>query len=41
MVEAKKNERANGLKEEMGLNKDFGFYLSLPSEFLAEGQKTI
>ena len=27
------------MKEEMRLNKDFGFYLSLPSEFLAAEQR--
>ena len=39
MVEAKKNERANGLKEVKHLCKDFGFSAGMLKGPLAEGRK--
>ena len=39
MVEAKKNERANALKEVKRLCKEFGFAARLPKGSLAEGRK--
>ena len=39
MVEAKKNERANALKEVKRLCKEFGFTASMLKGSLAEGRK--
>ncbi|MDU8945548.1 hypothetical protein [Ovoidimarina sediminis] len=39
MVEAKKNERANALKEEKRLCKEFGFTAGMLKGSLAEGRK--
>ena len=39
MVEAKKNERANALKEVKCLCKEFGFTASMLKGSLAEGRK--
>ena len=38
MVEAKKNERANALKEVKGLFKEFGFTAGMVKGSLAEGR---
>ena len=38
MVEAKKNERANALKEVKGLFKEFGFPAGMVKGSLAEGR---
>ena len=38
MVEAKKNERANALKEVKGLFKEFGFTAGIVKGSLAEGR---
>ena len=38
MVEAKKNERANALKEVKGLFKEFGFTTGMVKGSLAEGR---
>ena len=40
MVEAKKNERANALKEVKRLCKEFGFTAGMLKGSLAEGRKT-
>ena len=40
MVEAKKNERANALKEVKRLCKEFGFTAGMLKRSLAEGRKT-
>ena len=40
MVEAKKNERANPLKEVKRLCKEFGFNAGMLKGSLAEGRKT-
>ena len=39
MVEAKKNERANTLKEVKHLCKEFGFTAGMLKDSLAEGRK--
>ena len=39
MVEAKKNERANALKEVKGLFKEFGFTAGMVKGSLAEGRR--
>lgn len=39
MVEAKKNERANALKEVKHLCKEFGFTAGMLKDSLAEGKK--
>ena len=39
MVEAKKNERANTLKEVQRLCKEFGFTAGMLKGLLAEGRK--
>ena len=39
MVEAKKNERTNALKEVKRLCKEFGFTLGMLKSSLAEGRK--
>ena len=39
MVEAKKNERANTLKEVKRLCKEFGFTAGMLKDSLAEGRK--
>ena len=39
MVEAKKNERANTLKEVKRLCKEFGFKAGMLKDSLAEGRK--
>ena len=39
MVEAKKNERANALKEAKRLCKEFGFYAGILKGSLAGGRK--
>ena len=39
MVEAKKNERANALKEVKRLCKEFGFTAGMLKSSLAEGRK--
>ena len=39
MVEAKKNERSNALKEVKRLCKEFGFTAGIPKGSLAEGRK--
>ena len=39
MVEAKKNERANALKEVKHLSKEFGFIDGILKGALAEGRK--
>ena len=38
MVEAKKNERANALKEVKSLCKEFGFTAGMPKGALAKGR---
>jgi len=40
MIEAKKNERANALKEVKRLCKEFGFTSGMLIGLLAEGRKT-
>ena len=39
IVEAKKNERANALREVKRLCKDFGFRADMRKDSLAEGRK--
>lgn len=41
MVEAKKNERANALKEAKRLCKEFGFMARMLKGALAEGRKKL